>query len=187
MWRNTRHANKNVKTQLQSYSLGLKTSKCPLRHEIGKTDSFKLGDAGGWRDDSAVKSTSCLCKGSRFSSQLPHGDLQTSVTLVQGHILLTFTSTSCKWHIDINMENSCTHLNISLGKYTVAWYRNTSFDITHWIRRGCNSINSRPKYLSSNWNYLLTMFCSIYIILLWQNRQHDIKRNILALLWKRVK
>jgi len=43
------------------------------------TTVVKSGAAGGWRDDSVVKSTDCSSRGPEFNSQQPHGGSQPSV------------------------------------------------------------------------------------------------------------
>ena len=43
--------------------------------------------AGGWRNDSAVKSTGCSLSGPEFDSQHPHDILELSVTPVPGDLI----------------------------------------------------------------------------------------------------
>ena len=40
--------------------------------------------SGGWRDDSAVRSTGCSSRGPGFNSQNPHGGSQLSVAPIPG-------------------------------------------------------------------------------------------------------
>lgn len=67
----------------------------------------------GWRDYSEIENTDCSFKGSRFTSQHPHGSSLLSVTQVPVS-LMSFSgfceNQTCTWYTDIPLSKKLTHI-----------------------------------------------------------------------------